>query len=189
MRRERFSHVALIALCLSAPAFAYTSSGVDDAASPGIDNPGLDVTRHAMPPPDVTAKPAEAPTVAANSPSVTAPELTAVGNTGTFSDVDDAVTITASTGSVSQVGSQSGTWSWTGTAPDESAPYTVTITATNADGSTATATFDVSFTDAAPTVAADNASVSAAENAATFPPTRSGSCWNAAIEEGLRGGQ
>jgi hypothetical protein len=66
MRRERFSHVLLIALCLSAPAFAYTASGVDDAANPGIDNPGLDVTRHAMPPPDVTAKPAEAPTVAAN---------------------------------------------------------------------------------------------------------------------------
>ena len=66
MRRERFGHVLLIALSLSAPAFAYTSSGVDDAASPGVDNPGLDVTRHAMPPPDVTAKPAEAPTVAAN---------------------------------------------------------------------------------------------------------------------------
>ena len=66
MRRERFSHVLLIALCLSAPAFAYTASGVDDATNPGIDNPGLDVTRHAMPPPDVTAKPAETPTVAAN---------------------------------------------------------------------------------------------------------------------------
>jgi general secretion pathway protein N len=66
MRRERFSHVLLIALCLSAPAFAYTASGVDDAANPGADNPGLDVTRHAMPPPDVTAKPAETPTVAAN---------------------------------------------------------------------------------------------------------------------------
>jgi len=68
MRRERFSHVLLIALCLSAPAFAYTTSGVDDAANPGGggDNPGLDVTRHAMPPPDVTAKPAETPTVAAN---------------------------------------------------------------------------------------------------------------------------
>jgi hypothetical protein len=64
--RERFGHVFLIALCLSAPAFAYTATGVDDAANPGIDNPGLDVTRHAMPPPDVTAKPAEAPTVAAN---------------------------------------------------------------------------------------------------------------------------
>jgi hypothetical protein len=66
MRREGFSHVLLIALSLSAPAFAYTASGVDDAANPGIDNPGLDVTRHAMPPPDVTAKPAETPTVAAN---------------------------------------------------------------------------------------------------------------------------
>ena len=55
-----------IALCLSAPAFAYTASGVDDATKPGIDNPGLDVTRHAMPPPDVTANPAETPTVAAN---------------------------------------------------------------------------------------------------------------------------
>jgi general secretion pathway protein N len=66
MRRERYGHVLLIALCLSAPAFAYTASGVDDAANPGIDNPGLDVTRHAMPPPDVTAKPTETPTVAAN---------------------------------------------------------------------------------------------------------------------------
>jgi hypothetical protein len=66
MRRERFSHGFLIALCLSAPAFAYTAAGVDDAANPGIDNPGLDVTRHAMPPPDVTAKPAETPAVAAN---------------------------------------------------------------------------------------------------------------------------
>jgi hypothetical protein len=63
---ERFGHVLLIALCLSAPAFAYTSSGVDNAGSPGIDNPGLDVTHHAMPPPDVTAKPTEASTVAAN---------------------------------------------------------------------------------------------------------------------------
>ena len=64
--RERFSHVLVIALCLSAPAFAYTASGVDDATNPGIDNPGLDVTRHAMPPPDVTAKSTETPTVAAN---------------------------------------------------------------------------------------------------------------------------
>jgi hypothetical protein len=66
MRRERFGHVFLIVLWLCAPAFAYTASGVDDAANPGGDNPGLDVTRHAMPPPDVTAKPAETPTVAAN---------------------------------------------------------------------------------------------------------------------------
>jgi hypothetical protein len=66
MRRERCGHILLIALWLSAPAFAYTSPGVDDATNPGADNPGLDVTRHAMPPPDVTAKPTETPTVAAN---------------------------------------------------------------------------------------------------------------------------
>jgi hypothetical protein len=66
MRRERCGHILLIALWLSAPALAYTSPGVDDATNPGADNPGLDVTRHAMPPPDVTAKPTETPTVAAN---------------------------------------------------------------------------------------------------------------------------
>jgi len=66
LRRQRFGHVLLIALSLGAPAFAYTASGVDDAANPGADNPGLDVTRHAMPPPDVTAKPPETPPVSAN---------------------------------------------------------------------------------------------------------------------------
>src|ERR1700730_7581927 len=66
MRRQRFGHVLLIGLSLSAPAFAYHAPSGDDAASPGLDNPGLDVTRHAMPPPDVTAKPAETPAVAAN---------------------------------------------------------------------------------------------------------------------------
>ncbi len=64
--RERFAHVLLIALCLSAPAFAYTSSAVNDAANPGIGNPGLDVTRHAMSPLEVTAKPDDAPIVSAN---------------------------------------------------------------------------------------------------------------------------
>jgi hypothetical protein len=66
MRFGRFGHVLLIALCLGAPAFAYTASGVTDATNFGIDNPGLDVTRHAVPPPDVTAKPPAAPTVSAN---------------------------------------------------------------------------------------------------------------------------
>src|SRR5262249_56664088 len=53
--------------------------------------------------------------------------------------------------------------SWSGTG-DEDHPYLVTITATNADGSIATTSFNVSFTDVKPQVAADNASVSAAEN-------------------------
>src|SRR5579864_4487163 len=66
MRFRRFGHVLLIALCLGAPAFAYTASGVNDATNSGIDNPGLDVTRHAVPAPDVTAKPPATPTVSAN---------------------------------------------------------------------------------------------------------------------------
>lgn len=66
MRFRRFGHVLLIALCLGAPAFAYTASGVNDATNSGIDNPGLEVTRHAVPPADVTAKPPAAPTVSAN---------------------------------------------------------------------------------------------------------------------------
>src|SRR4029077_4462375 len=104
-----------------------------------------------------------APSVAADHASVSAAENTSAHNTGTFGDYDDAVTITASVGTSSQTGSLSGTWSWSGTG-DEDTPYSVTITATNADGSVSTTTFDVSFTDVAPSVAADHACVSAAEN-------------------------
>src|SRR5205807_1800200 len=68
-----------------------------------------------------------------------------------FDDFGNAVTLTASSGTVTQSGSQRGTWSWSG-AGDEDSPYAVTITATNADGTTANATFGVSFTDVAPTV-------------------------------------
>src|SRR4029077_954267 len=66
MRFGRLGHVLLIALCFGAPALAYTASGVTDATNSGADNPRLAVTRHAMPPPDVTAKPAATPTVSAN---------------------------------------------------------------------------------------------------------------------------
>jgi autotransporter-associated beta strand protein len=102
------------------------------------------------------------PVVAAVSTAVTASENAAAINTGTWSDFDDAVTLTADRGSLTQNGD--GTWSWSGTG-DENAPYTVTVTATNADGSTATTSFAVSFTDVAPTVASAAASVSAPENA------------------------
>ena len=57
-------------------------------------------------------------------------ESQTANNTGTFSDLgDDTVTITASIGTVSQVGTQSGTWSWsfdTSDGTDDS--QTVTIT-------------------------------------------------------------
>ena len=105
-----------------------------------------------------------APTVSANQSSVTQPEYTAVSNSGTFADVDDAVTISTDVGTVSQVGGQSGSWSWSGTVPDESSPYTVTITATNADQSVSSTSFSVQGSDVAPTVSANQASVTQPEN-------------------------
>src|SRR5439155_32879 len=106
-----------------------------------------------------------APTVNADHASVSAAENAPAANTGAFSDFDDAVTITASRGTVTQSGSQSGAWSWSGRG-DEDAPYSVTITATNADGSATATSFGVSFTDVAPRSTDHHASVSAAENVA-----------------------
>jgi hypothetical protein len=91
------------------------------------------------------------PVVTADYPAVSAAEGVAATNTGTFSDLDPTtVAITASTGSVSQVGSQNGTWSWSGTG-DAQNPYSVTITATAADGGVSSTSFSVSFTDVVPT--------------------------------------
>ncbi|HEY7312352.1 MAG TPA: Ig-like domain repeat protein, partial [Gemmataceae bacterium] len=104
-----------------------------------------------------------APTVNADQSSVTAPENQAASTTGTWSDYDDSVTLSADHGTVTQ--NANGTWSWSGTG-DENNPYTVTITATNADGSKSTTSFGVSFTDVAPTVSADKSAVTAPENQA-----------------------
>jgi hypothetical protein len=60
---QKLARAGVIALCLTAPAFAATLPGIDAATGP--DNPGLDVTRNAMPPPDVTAKPPETPPLSA----------------------------------------------------------------------------------------------------------------------------
>ena len=100
---------------------------------------------------------------------MTAPEFTAVSNTGTFADVDDSVTISVLSGggSVSQVGSTSGTWSWSGTTADEASPYTVTIKALNVDGSSSTISFTVNSTDVAPTfVSQAHNTITTAQNVA-----------------------
>src|SRR5207248_5772710 len=77
---------------------------------------------------------------------VRCPEFSRVLSRSTFADYDEAVTITASQGTISQSGSQSGTWSWSQWGLDEGS-YTVTITATNADGATASASFTFTVTD------------------------------------------
>jgi general secretion pathway protein N len=64
VRRQKLARAGVIALCLTAPAFGATMPGID--ATTGADNGGLDVTRHAMPPPDVTAQSQAAPAPSAN---------------------------------------------------------------------------------------------------------------------------
>ena len=91
-----------------------------------------------------------APVVAVDQASVTVPENATATNTGTWSDYDDTVSLSASYGTV--VKNINGTWSWSANG-DESNSQTVTMTATNGDGATAVTSFRLTFTDVAPTVA------------------------------------
>jgi hypothetical protein len=96
----------------------------------------------------VSANPA--PTVTAAKGAVSAPEGTALTNTGTFSDTDgDTVTISATTGKVTQTGTTSGTWSWSQPAVDESSA-TVTITADDGHGMKTSTGFTAQVTNVAP---------------------------------------
>jgi len=98
-----------------------------------------------------------APSVAADNATVTKNEGQTASNTGTFSDPGaDTVTVTASVGILTQVGTQSGTWSWmygTSDGPDDS--QTVTITAGDGEGGVSTTTFDL-FVLNVPPVASDD---------------------------------
>jgi hypothetical protein len=92
------------------------------------------------------------PTVKADSSTVQVNEGSAAFNTGTYDDPENqAVTLTASIGSV--VDNGDGTWSWSYTPADGPADsQTVTITATDASGQTGTATFTLTVLNVAPTV-------------------------------------
>src|SRR5207302_1895448 len=103
-----------------------------------------------------------APSVAVTSASTSIAETGTAVAAGTFADYDDAVTITASQGTVTQAGGQSGTWSWSQAGLDEGS-HTVTITATNADGNVSSTSFTFTVTDVAPSVAVTSASTSIAE--------------------------
>jgi PKD repeat protein len=80
------------------------------------------------------------PSVAAANSAVSAQAYQTLTNNGTFSDYDDAVTITASQGTVTQTSGNSGTWNWSQSGLPQGT-YTVTITATNADESKSTTSF------------------------------------------------
>jgi VCBS repeat-containing protein len=101
----------------------------------------------------------DAPTVTANNASVTVNEGQTATNSGTFSDVDagDIVTITGTINNVptpvSQLGSQSGTWTWNPPASrgDETGPMTVIIKATDSSGASSTTSFTYVVNNVAPT--------------------------------------
>ncbi len=94
----------------------------------------------------------DAPTVAADSASVTGSEGVMTSHTGTFNDIDasDNVTITASVGTVTQTGTNSGTWMWSYTPADGPSSETITITATDAGGLTAMTSFTLNVNNVPP---------------------------------------
>src|SRR5262249_135066 len=80
-------------------------------------------------------------------------------NTGTFDDPQgrDGVTLTASLGTVTK-NAAAGTWGWSYTPPDGPAgPITVTITATDDVGLTASTTFTLTVNNVAPSIAVSGA--------------------------------
>jgi Ca2+-binding RTX toxin-like protein len=102
------------------------------------------------------------PTIASDSASVTTDEGGVATNTGTFSDLNGngTVSITTSTGSVTQ-DNAAGTWSWSLDAADGPAgPLVVTITATDNNGNSTSTTFDLTINNVAPVVSAgDDATI------------------------------
>ena len=76
--RHRVARAVLVAVGIAAPAFAIDALTMNDPDGLGSQNPGLDVTRHAMPPPDITAKPAnDAPNGAPQSAGEATPAVSA----------------------------------------------------------------------------------------------------------------
>ena len=104
-----------------------------------------------------------APSVAADSASVTVNEGSTATTSGTWSDPGlDVVTLAASIGSVMK--NADGTWNWsfnTNDGPDQT--QAVTITATDSDGAVTTTAFDLVVTNVAPSVSVTSASVTVGE--------------------------
>jgi hypothetical protein len=128
--------------------FTVTVTVTDDELASGSDS--FDVTVRNVP-----------PTVTVDAAAVSVDESEVALNSGSFADVgDDIVTISASTGTVTQVGTRSGTWNWSFDStdgPDES--QTVTVTATDDAGDSSSVTFELTVNNVAPAVAADIAQV------------------------------
>src|SRR5262249_3286448 len=105
------------------------------------------------------------PTITGSGPSHACLGDTVMAS-GTFSDYDDAVTISASvdggaysTTGITQDSGKSGSWSWSSSSLGVG-DHTIIVTATNADGSSASTPVTFTVDVDSVSVAADNASVS-----------------------------
>ncbi|MDH6092723.1 PKD domain-containing protein [Anabaenopsis arnoldii] len=103
-----------------------------------------------------------APQIGVNNNRITISEGDTAFNSGTWSDAgNDAVTLTASVGTVT---TNDGTWSWNFNStdgPDES--QTVTITATDSDRATSVTTFNLTVANVAPQISVNNNSITVSE--------------------------
>ncbi len=103
------------------------------------------------------------PAITVADESITIAEGATATNTGTYSDPGgDAVTLTASAGTIVDLGG--GAWSWTfetTDGPDDS--QTVSITATDSDGAAATITFELVVENVAPALSVDHQTVTVIE--------------------------
>ncbi|WP_433168843.1 S8 family serine peptidase [Kribbella sp. CA-247076] len=108
------------------------------------------------------------PSVGADQPTVAVNEGTAAANAGSFGDPEGRpVTLSASSGTVTTTGP--GRWSWTfGTNDGPTQSRTVTITATDDKGETATTTFALTVANVAPAVTVDPAQVTTIAEGATL---------------------
>ncbi|HYB96876.1 MAG TPA: Ig-like domain-containing protein, partial [Vicinamibacterales bacterium] len=117
-----------------------------------------------------------APVIASSAGSITANEGSVATISGTYADPDAGqnVTITASKGTVSKSGTNSGTWTWSYQATDgpaDSGP--ITMTANDGAGMTSSTSFTLVVVNVAPSLTQVNASVSVneaqiASNSGTF---------------------
>ena len=106
----------------------------------------------------------EAPTVGVDTPAIEGDEGVTVTNSGTVNDVgNDAFQLSASIGSV--VDNGDGTWSWTYTLENGPASIEVSITATDEDGDSQAATFDLTVNNVPPSVTVNNSSVATTQGA------------------------
>ena len=106
-----------------------------------------------------------APSVAADSVAVMVNEGDTATNIGTFGDAgNDTVSLSAAVGSITDNGN--GTWSWSlGTTDGTDDSQTVTVTATDSDGTPSSTTFALIVNNVGPAVAADSAMVMVDEGA------------------------